>query len=124
MSVFPMFSQAGRPWARVIVRELNATEPLSWDTLQTPTALPGRPFPLNETDLDPVDLADFVMRTDLWEAPRRQALQRLFGAALEGRHLLIVQVRSFPSSNGIQLYYIPLPVLTTDTIQVHPKWQP
>ncbi|ACY49615.1 HTTM domain-containing protein [Rhodothermus marinus] len=124
MSVFPMFSRAGQPWTRAVVRALEATEPVRWDTLQAPATLPGRPFPLNTTALDPVDLINFVTHPEPWDARRRQTLQQLFGPELEGRRLLVLQVQGAPSAEGVQLRYVPILVLTADTVQVHPALQP
>ncbi len=124
MSVFPMFSRAGQPWTRAVVRELEATEPVRWDTLQAPATLPGRPFPLNATTLDPVDLINFVTRPEPWDAQRRQTLQRLFGPELEGRRLLVLQVQGAPSAEGVQLRYIPILALTADTVLLHPALRP
>ncbi|SHK30159.1 HTTM domain-containing protein [Rhodothermus profundi] len=124
MSVFPMFSQAGQPWTRAVVRELSPEEPVRWDTLWAPTSLPGRPFPLGSTTLDPVDLINFVTQPDRWHAQRRQTLLRLFGPELEDRRLLILQVRGMPTPDGVRLYYLPIIALTADTVQIHPRWQP
>ncbi len=121
MSVFPMFSQAGQPWTRAVVRELDAAEPVQWDTLQALAELPGHPFPLNTTPVDPVDLINFVTRPDPWDPRRRRTLQHLFGPALKGRRLLILQVRGEPTAAGMQLHYIPLLVLTADTVLVRPE---
>ncbi|MDQ7039557.1 MAG: HTTM domain-containing protein [Rhodothermus sp.] len=124
MSVFPMFSQAGQPWMRAVVRELDTADPVQWDTLQAPAALPGHPLPLETTPLDPVDLISFVTRPDPWDAQRRQTLQHLFSPVLENRRLLILQVRGERIKSGVQLRYIPLLVLTADTVLVHPQHQP
>ncbi len=124
MSVFPMFSRAGQPWTRAVVRELEATASVAWDTLQAPTALPGQPFPLNTTTLDPVDLINFITRPEPWDARRRQTLQQLFGPELEGCRLLVLQVQGAPNAEGVQLRYVPILVLTADSVQTHPALQP
>ena len=42
-SIYPMFSQAGNPWSRSVVREVPPGDTLSWDTTAL-ADIPGQPY--------------------------------------------------------------------------------
>lgn len=90
-SIFPMFSQAGKPWTRALVVEvspaLDAWGP--WELDQ----LPGPPYPLRSHNISTNDLAQVVKRTSDWGSGRTTLLDDLFAAAkAEGRTLLVLRV--------------------------------
>ena len=92
-SIYPMFSQAGRPWERVIVRDLSqATASDVWQvsTLET---LPGRPFAVEQHDIPQNDLTKYVKLTRAFTDDRLAGLHRLFEPSLKaarGPSVLVV----------------------------------
>lgn len=77
-SIFPMFSSAGQPWTRALVRDVpyDASDTLLWAprTLET---LPGRAVTLDEVGVSQNDLSVFLERTHFWTPERRQTLTAL-----------------------------------------------
>lgn len=92
-SIYPMFSQAGRPWSRALVRELPPDTPVpAWDTLAV-EALPGDPYPAAPNGVDAIDLANFVSKTNTWTPSRAAALAQLLDAeGLGARRLGVYRV--------------------------------
>ena len=72
-SIYPMFSQAGNPWSRSIVREVSPGDFISWEV--TPLAdVPHLPYGVRSGGVDPIDLANFVSKTEVWDQDRVAAL--------------------------------------------------
>jgi hypothetical protein len=114
-SIYPMFSRAGRPFTRSIVRELEPDEqvgrgPFSWNTL------PGRPFALVPAGIAQNDVANIVSKTQVWTPKRAQALQRLFGEHAATRRLLVLSAHGWlsddPMDDGVSLEFRPLAQLS------------
>lgn len=73
-SIYPMFSQAGNPWSRSLVREVAPDDSVSWDTVSL-DALPGQPYGVASGGVDAIDLANFVSKTNVWDTDRVAALK-------------------------------------------------
>jgi hypothetical protein len=124
-SIYPMFSQAGNPWSRAVVRSVpDVPRDASWDTL-TVEALPGEPFALEDHDVDNIDLANYVSKTETWNASRRSALQRLFREDLDEHRLLIMRVNGRLQPDGaVTVRYVPYLYVGADTTALNPALRP
>lgn len=74
-STFSMFSGAGRPWTRALVRQVD--EPIARAPVVAPyslQALPGRPFTVPAPMQN--DLSSLVQRADRWTPEERRAIER------------------------------------------------
>lgn len=74
-STFSMFSGAGRPWTRALVRQVD--EPIARTPVVAPyslQALPGRPFTVPAAMQN--DLSSLVQRADRWTPEERRAIER------------------------------------------------
>lgn len=120
MSIFPMFSQAGKPWTRIVVRELAETDTLHWDAVEDQEFLPGQAFALKTTGIDPVDFGHLVLGLHAQDSLRLAALQRLGRTYFEGRRLLVLQVQGRLAAGDVHLTFMPLLVLTGDTVILNP----
>ena len=93
-SIFPMFSQGGNPWSRALVREMPPEEFISWDAVGLDD-LPGIPFGVASKGIDPIDLANFVSKTQRWDSIRVRALSiMLFASDAPDRRLLVFRVQA------------------------------
>lgn len=88
-SIYPMFSQGGNSWSRALVREFEPDESISWETSSLDT-LPGDPVSVASYGVDPIDLANFVSKTDIWSEERVHALDRMFFGEDDVRKRLLV----------------------------------
>ncbi len=121
-SIYPMFSRGGHPWVRSVVREAPAhpSEAL-WRPRTAPDALPGRPFPLDLAGINQNDVANFVSKSDVWDAARVKAMRKVFGEALHDRALLIVRAEGHLDDNAVTVAYTPFLLLTPDTTFFNPS---
>lgn len=120
-SIFPMFSQAGQPWSRAVVREVPPSEATqAWEPVPA-EALPGEGYPLLEHGVDPIDLANFVSKTHVWTAERAQGLRRMFAAdELEGRLVIYRALGELREAATVRVEYVPYVVLSQDTTILNP----
>lgn len=78
-SIYPMFSQAGKPWSRAIMRDMSSTpENKRWETT-TLDNLHGVPVSLREYGVDQIDYANYVSKTTDWTWDRKSAFQQMLG---------------------------------------------
>lgn len=91
-SIYPMFSQGGNPWSRAIVRDVATDDSARWSPV-TSADLPGEPYPLFVHGVDPIDLSNFVSKTERWDDARIAGLRKMFGEQeLRDRALLVMRV--------------------------------
>jgi hypothetical protein len=122
MSVFPMFSQAGKPWTRIVVRELTETDSLSWNPIEGWTTLPGQAFALKPTGITPLDLTPLVLRAqDSMHLATLRLWERTY---FENRRLLVLQAQGKLSEGDVQVTFTPLLLLHGDTVIWNPQRQP
>jgi hypothetical protein len=123
-SIYPMFSQAGDPWSRTVVRDVTAdSSALRWTSYDR-QALPGTPFPLARTrGIRSNDLSAFLAGTDTWTPDRIEGLRRFFYPRLSGHDLLIMQAngRMRPRDDSVAVEYVPVVYLSRDTTLFPPS---
>lgn len=92
-SIYPMFSKAGKPWSRAVVRDVtNVPDSLRWQVTDLDN-LNGSPVALREYGVDAIDFANFVSKTKEWDLERRLALQTMFGKEQLGdREFMVLKV--------------------------------
>lgn len=116
-SIFPMFSKAGRPFTRSVVRELAPGETYA-RTPQTLASLPGRPFPLQPVDIAQNDVASMVSASGPWTPERVESARRLFASQLAAHRLLVLSAQGAPSERGVDVTFRPLLELSSQGAKV------
>ncbi|MCS3698348.1 hypothetical protein [Salinibacter ruber] len=119
-----MFSQAGNPWTRAVVRELpSQTDPdtLSWEAVSL-QELPGAPYPVAPKGINQNDVANYVSKTDRWTDERVQGLRSLFtkGRTLSSP-LLVLRVRGKLEADTVAVTATPVLLFEPDTTRLHPS---
>lgn len=121
-SIYPMFSQAGNPWTRSLVREMpRGTDRIPEDTVSL-SELPGTPFPVAPEGINQNDVANYVSKTETWSAGRVEGLRSLFtkNRSLE-KPLLIYRVRGKLINDSVQVRAAPVLFLAPDSTYLHPS---
>ena len=123
-SIYPMFSQAGHPWTRALVREVPP-ELLS-DSLWQPAgldALPGDPLSLRRYGIYQNDVANYVSKVTSWDAERLRGFRAMFADYdLSRRSLLVMKVRGELSGNdSVAIVATPLLLFASDSTHLNPR---
>lgn len=122
-SIFPMFSQAGNPWARAVVEQVdNMPQNKLWNS-RTPEELNNGVVALNDYGIDTIDYANFVSKTDKWTPKRVQALRDLLDIKnIGGQKWMITKVEGHLTENdSVVVNSTPLFVFTPDTTLYNPS---
>lgn len=120
-SIYPMFSQAGNPWSRAVVRDISDdTRPPPW-TPSSRQHLPGEPFALQNLEISNIDLSNFVSKTDTWTPKRVQGLHSQFHASLSDHTLLVMRVNGRMVEDSVIVEYVPYVYLDSDSTALNPK---
>lgn len=102
-SIYPMFSQAGRTWTKVVVRDVSDT-PVDPAGCHDPGRLPGQAVALADHGIWVDDVANFVERTPSWTPERISTLHHLLAPAAAGRSLAVYALQ--PDRSGSTLVYV------------------
>lgn len=123
-SIYPMFSQAGNPWTRTVVREVpSGADPdtLSWNAVSL-EALPGTEYPLAPQGINQNDVANYVSKTEEWTEDRIQGLRSLFAKDRPlPSPLLVMRVRGELSGDSVAVAATPVMLFTPDTTYLNPS---
>lgn len=120
-SIYPMFSQAGHPWSRVLVRKVTA-DSSAWAPSRRP--LPGEPLALQAVGLKANDLAPLTNAIAAGDHSHARQMQALFSETLAQQNLLVVRVRGRIQGNEVALTYEPALLLRRDTVLINPTLAP
>ena len=121
-SIYPMFSQAGNPWTRTIVRDINEPPDEQWKILMKQEP-PGKAFALNEIGINQNDLANFISKNEQWNANQINGLRKYFEDKLNDRAFLIFKVQgrlSEEKSDSVAVEYTPYIYIRQDTTLFNP----
>ncbi len=125
-SIYPMFSQAGNPWTRAVVREMpDDVERLeSWEAVPFQD-LPGAAYPLVPRGINTNDVANYVSKTETWTPGRQRGLRSLFTKSQDlDQPLLVMRVRGALNSDSVSVRATPVMLVTQDTLDLHPDLVP
>lgn len=118
LSIYPMFSQAGNPWTRALVRDVSATpDSLKWKATDL-EGLNGTPVALQEYGVDQIDFANFISKTETWTPKRKKALQVMFGKEnITNRELMVMKVQGrLVGDDSVTVETIPLLLVTAENV--------
>lgn len=111
-----MFSQAGNPWNRAIVRDVTDLEQDSLWKNYTHENLVGDPLPLDELNINTNDIANFLSKTDVWTQGKINGVRKLFSDELDSRNILLLQATgSLDSQDSVTVKFTPFIYVTQDT---------
>ena len=121
-SIYPMFSKAGKPWTRALVRDVTAVEDsLLWE--QTGIAdLNGNPVPLGSYGVDQIDYSNFVSKTKTWDEQRVSALRTMLGEKnIATQDWLIYKVHGrLVGDDSVTVQAVPWLLFTSDSSVFNP----
>ncbi|MDX1638082.1 MAG: hypothetical protein R3281_08945 [Balneolaceae bacterium] len=115
-SIYPMFSQAGNPWKRAIVRDVSETDRDSLWQVMTQETLAGEPVALDRLNINTNDIANYLSKTEVWTEGKLNGLRKLFDRELSHRPLLLLQARGFlTEQDSVRVQFTPFIYLSGDT---------
>ena len=125
-SIYPMFSVAGRPWTRALVRDVAAVPDSARWRVTDLAGLPGGPVVLPEIGIDPIDFANFLSKTRTWDEDRVGGLRSLFTEdLLRSRQLMVFKVRGrLAAGDSVVVEATPFLLLSGDGTARNPHLPP
>lgn len=123
-SIYPMFSQAGNPWTRAVVREMPSDldpDTLSWREVSL-ESLPGTAYPVEPRGINQNDVANYVSKTEEWTEERIQGLRSLFTKNRPlPSPLLVMRVRGEMDGDSVAVSATPVMLFAPDSTVLHPS---
>lgn len=116
-SIFPMFSQAGNPWSRGMVQQIEGPiDSVDWQP-KALSEVEHSALSLDSIGVDDIDYANFVSKTEEWNPKRVQALRDMLDVqAYPGSKWMITQVKGYlTEEDSVVVQAIPLFLFTPDT---------
>ena len=120
-SIYPMFSVAGRPWTRALVRDVAALPDSARWRVTDLDGLPGRPVVLPDIGID-----NFLSKTRTWDEDRVGGLRSLFTEdLLRSRQLMVYKVRGrLAADDSVVVEATPFLLLSGDGTARNPGLPP
>ncbi len=127
-SIYPMFSQAGNPWSRSLVREMPSdvadARKVSWTTTSL-DSLAGDSYPLVPQGINQNDVANYVSKTESWTPDRIQGLRSIFAKNRSlPSPLLVYRVRGRLADDSVSVRATPVLLLTNEGSHLNPSLAP
>jgi hypothetical protein len=122
-SIYPMFSKAGNPWTRALVRDVTDSDSLSlWETTDI-NNLNGDPVAMIKIGVDQIDYSNFVSKTKNWDSKRIEALRTMLGNQFfENQDWMIYKVNGrITSDDNVIVDAIPYLLFKSDTTLFNPN---
>ncbi len=119
-SIYPMFSKAGKPWVKVVTRQIFIPpKSIGRKTYPSRTILAGKPLALRKVGINRNDLANYITQTRHWNDESIRGLRGLLNGAARNGPLLIYKVKGSSNStnDSVMVEYIPFLYLTSDTVR-------
>ncbi|WP_420317653.1 hypothetical protein [Ekhidna sp.] len=120
-SIYPMFSQAGNPWARAVLRDVtDVSDSILWDTYNYPD-LPGKPIDVETIGINQIDFSNFILKTQNWDRIRCQALIQMMNAdQLEVKKLMACIIKGQLKDNSVEANGLPFIMLHRNEYYFNP----
>lgn len=121
-SIYPMFSQAGNPWTRAIVRDVtDIPDSLMWKT-QNLDNVSSSTVRLDNYGIEQVDLSNFISKTDNWGTERKGAIAKMFALSdTEPTGLMISKVEGcILKSDSVLIKVVPFLLIDNNTVRINP----
>lgn len=125
-SIYPMFSKAGQPWTRAIVRDIsNTPDDLRWQTTQL-DSIRGDAVALRATGVNQIDFSNFVSKTQNWTTKRKQALITMFGPSNLGNETWMIHKVNgrLIGKDSVTVEAVPFLMVTRDSVNTNPTLPP
>ena len=122
-SIFPMFSQAGKPWSRGVVEDVQDTTRTDlWET--KPIAeIENRILPLQQYGIHEIDFANYISKTKTWNQERINGLRSTFQIdQYPGEIWIATRVTGhINEQDSVVIKAIPMFLFTADTTLKNPN---
>lgn len=121
-SIFPMFSVAGEPWSRGVVEQIeDINRPNLWK-IKPLKLIEERILPLQDYGIHPIDYANYVSKTKVWDEEKINGLRSTFQIDhYEDKMWMAHRVKGFLNKNKeVVMHTYPLFLFTADTTYKNP----
>lgn len=125
-SIFPMFSQAGKPWSRGVVENVRDSSRTDLWTTKPIANMAGRILPLQEYGIHEIDFANYISKTKEWNDKKINGLRSTFRIDEHPGQMWMATrvVGSINEQDSIIVKAIPLFLFTSDTTLKNPNFFP
>jgi len=122
-SIYPMFSQAGIPWSRGVVENVQDTSRADlWET-KSIKKIDHRILPLQDYGIHEIDYANYISKTKNWDEEKVQGLRSSFQIGHHpGQMWMATRVTGhIDDQNNVIIMAIPMFLFTADTTYRNPN---
>ncbi len=121
-SIYPMFSQAGNPWSRGLVEEVqDTTREDLWD-IKPLHEVEDRVLTLKDYGIHEIDFANYISKTKVWDEEKINGLRSTFQIdKYPGKMWMATRVTGYlTEDDSVVIETIPMFLFTADTTIKNP----
>ncbi len=121
-SIYPMFSRAGKPWSRAIVRDYTLVpDGRLWETAPL-DEISGEPFALRDHGIEGPDIANFVVKNRNWSREGQEGFRKIFLDYLgDGRRFMLFRVNGRAQGDDVIVEAVPVMLMYADSTRLNPS---
>lgn len=122
-SIFPMFSQAGNPWTRAMVQQVDDTHMDDLWLVKPLHEVSDRAVAIEDYGVDQIDYSNFISKTTEWNEKRIQSLRSYLDIDnLSDQKWLVTKVDGYlTEDDSVVVETTPLFLFTRDTTVKNPN---
>lgn len=122
-SIFPMFSQAGNPWTRAMVQQIDDPQKEDLWSVKPLHEIADRAVAVEEYGADQIDYANFISKTTDWNEKRIRSLRSYLDIEnLQDQKWLITKVDGYlTEDDSVVVEATPLFLFTSDSTFKNPN---
>ena len=122
-SIFPMFSQAGKPWSRGVVENVQDTTRANLWATKPIGEIEDRVLPLQKYGIHSIDYANYISKTKDWTPKKINGLRSTFQIDQHPGQMWMATrvVGSINEQDSVVIKAIPMFLFTADTTYKNPR---
>lgn len=123
-SIFPMFSQAGQPWSRGVIENVQDTSRADLWKTKSIGKIENRILPLENYGIHEIDFANYISKTKIWTDKEINGLRSTFQIDRHpGQMWIPTRVTGYINEeDSVVIQAIPMFLFTADTTYKKPKF--
>lgn len=108
-SIYPMFSQAGKPWTKTLIRtfDTSPSDVVLTKKIYNPNNLPGEQLNLSSIHVNQNDIANYFAKQKTWNSENLRVFHNFFKNKTNNKYFIVYKVTGQLKGDDVLTEYTP-----------------